>query len=229
MMKPNLSTTTLLCLDCVDTNRAIKAIEQCKSKCDFAEVKLLTSLPTDYEHKIEIAPINTLIHYSVFMLKEIYKFVSTKHMLVVQHDGWIINPQSWNPQWEEYDYIGALFNQYDIMGVGGFSFRSRALMEAVSKKYPTWNNTNEQAHELQSKMGFYEDGEIAIRWKAELEAEGFRFPGLRTAAQFSAGGNPNNNYHYDYPFGFHGSWKTINVQTGYVHPELKHDGIYPQL
>ncbi len=228
-MKPNLSTTTLIIVDCLDLNRAIKVIEHCKALCDFADVKLLTSIETDYQHVVKIPPINSLIHYSVFCLKELYKYVDTKSMLVVQHDGWIINPQSWKPEWEQYDYIAPLFNQYDVMGIGGFSFRSRALMEAVSKKYPPFNDTDEQAHILQSSMGFYEDGEISMRWRRELESEGFKFAPFYEAMKFGQGGNPNLNYHYSHPFGFHGSWKAINLETGYVHPNLKHDGILPQL
>jgi len=228
-MKPNLSTTTLIIVDCLDLKRAIRVLEHCKGQCDFAEVKLLTSLETDYEHAVKITPINSLIHYSVFCLKELYKYVDTKHMLVVQHDGWIINPQSWNPEWEQYDYMGPLFNQYDVMGVGGFSFRSRALMKSVSDKYPPFDNTDEQAHVLQSGMGFYEDGEIAMRWRSQLESEGFKFAPFHEAAQFAQGGNPNNNYHFPFPFGFHGSWRAVTLETGFVHPNVKHDGINPQL
>lgn len=228
-MKPNLPTTTLLIADCVDINRAIRTIERCKSLCDFAEIKLLTSIETDYQHKVTIPEIKSLIHYSVFCLKELYKYVNTKHVLVVQHDGWIINPGAWTDEWLQYDYIGALFNQYDVMGVGGFSFRSRALMEAVSKKYPDFDGTNEHAQILQKDMGFYEDGEIAMRWRSQLESEGFRFSPFSEAAKFAQGGNPNHNYHHSHPFGFHGSWRAVTLETGYVHPNIKHDGMIPQL
>lgn len=228
-MKPNLNTTTLLIVDCLNVNRAIKVVERCKALCDFSAIKLLTSLPCDYPHRIEISEIKTLIHYSVFMLKEVYKYIDTKHFLLVQRDGWVINPQSWNPAWEQYDYMGALFNQYDVMGVGGFSFRSRALMESVSKKYPYFDGTNEHAQLLQKNMNYYEDGEIAVRWKGQLQAEGFKFPSLKEAAVFSAGGNPNHSYHYDFPFGFHGSWKDVNLSSGLVQPNIKHDGEVPIL
>jgi len=228
-MKPNLNTTTLLIVDCLNIDRAIKVIERCKSLCDFGAAKLLTHLPSNYPHRIEIPEIKTLIHYSVFMLKKAYQYVDTQHVLVVQRDGWILNPQAWNQAWLQYDYIGALFNQFDIMGVGGFSFRSRKIMEAISKKYPHWDGTNEHAQQLQKSMQMYEDGEIAITYRAQLEAEGFKFADLRTASLFSAGGNPNLKYHQPHPFGFHGSWKAVNIETGLVEPLIKHDGETPTL
>lgn len=223
-MKPNLNTTTLLIVDCLNVDRAIKVIERCKLLCDFGAVKLLTHLPSDYLHRIEIPEIKTLIQYSVFMLKKAYQYVDTQHCLVVQRDGWILNPQSWNPAWVEYDYIGALFNQFDIMGVGGFSFRSKKLMEAISKKYPHWDGTNEHAQQLQKNMQMYEDGEIAITYRQQLEAEGFRFAPLHEASKFAQGGNPNLFYYKPHPFGFHGSWRAIDQETGLVYATVKHDG-----
>lgn len=228
-MKPNLNTTTLFIVDSLNINRAIKIVERCKQLCDFAEIKLLTNIPCDYPHKIEIPKIETLIHYSVFMLKKAHEYINTQHVLVVQRDGWIINPQSWNQAWLQYDYIGALFNQYDIMGVGGFSFRSKKFMEAVAKKYPHWDGTNDHAYQLQKSMHMYEDGEIAMINRRNLEAEGFKYAPVEVAAKFAQGGNPNLKYHQPHPFGFHGSWREVNIESGFVHPNIKHDGIEPIL
>lgn len=224
-MKPYLSTTTLLCTDCLNIDHAIKVVERCKSLVDFAEVKLLTSLPTDYIHAVKIEPINTLVHYSIFMLKLAHEYIDTPHCLIVQRDGWILNPQSWTDDFLNYDYIGPLFNQFDQQGVGGFSFRSAKLMEAASRLYPAWDGTQRGAHELQPKVGMYEDGAIAVDKKNELINMGFKFPPLEVAAHFAQGGNPNPNYYRPKPFGFHGSWRAIDQETGFVHPEIKHDGV----
>lgn len=226
--KLNISNTTLICVDCVNIDRAIKAVERCKTLCDFVDVKLLTSIETDYKHKVAIQPLTSLVHYSIFMLKEIYKFIDTKHFLLVQHDGWVLNPETWNPEWEKYDYMGPLFNQNDIMGAGGFSFRSKTLMESVSNKYPEWDGTLEDADRTQKNLSYYEDGEIAIALRGQLEAEGFNYPSLEEAGKFAQGGNPNNNYYSPYPFGFHGSWRSIDQETGFVGENVKHDGFLAQ-
>lgn len=223
-MKPVLSTTTLLCVDCLNADHAIKVIERCKSLVDFAQVKFLTSLPCDYEHRVEIAPINTLVHYSIFMLKKAHEHITTPHCLVVQRDGWILNPQSWDDSFLQYDYIGPLFNQFDTQGVGGFSFRSRALMHSVSTKFPHWDETPQSTEQLQRQAGMYEDGVIAVTLKNQLIREGFRYAPNEVAARFAQGGNPNNNYYVPHPFGFHGSWRTIDQHTGLVGADIKHDG-----
>lgn len=232
-MKLDLLTTTLICVDCVDkksVNTSIKVLERCKALCNFSEVKLLTSIATDYEHKIEIAPIRSLVHYSLFVLKRIHEFVDTKHLLIVQGDGWILNPESWDNEWLGLDYIGALFNQYDnppIMGVGGFSFRSKALMREVSSIYPAWTETEESTNALQNRLDYYEDGVIAMGARAYLEKKGFKFATVEQGARFSAGGNPNNKYHIEKPFGIHGSWRAFDQHTGIVSWELKYDGFVP--
>lgn len=222
--------TTLICTDCRDVEHAVKVLNRCTSLCNFPEVKLLTSQQTDCPYRVEIPHIGSLVHYSVFMLKEIYKYVDTKYLLIVQRDGWILNPQSWNDEWFKYDYMGALFNQWDIMGVGGFSFRSRALMESVANKYPDWSNSEEEAQRMQRIVGsHYEDSAIAIKLRPQLEREGFKFASLEDGAKFSGGGNPNNKYYEPYPFGWHGSWRTVDFETGFVGKDIKHDGIIPPL
>ncbi len=234
-----MTDTTLICVDCVNTEfkhrdglssleQSIKVMERCKELCEFTRVKLLTSIPSDYSHRIEINHIPTLVDYSLFVLKRIHEFVDTKHMLIVQGDGWILNPDSWDPEWYNLDYIGPLFNQYDIMGVGGFSWRSRALMEAVSKKYPHWDGSPSSTVKVQKAVAQYEDGAIAMGCRKELVSEGFKYATLEQASRFAQGGNPNPKYYVPRPFGFHGSWRTINQITGIMGAEIKHDGYVPQ-
>jgi hypothetical protein len=220
-----LKDTTLICVDCVDAGRAERVLNRCLSLCEFDDVKLLTHLQTDYPHRTEIENLPSLIHYSIFCLKELYKYVDTKYMLIVQRDGWILNPQAWNDEWFKYDYIGPLFNQYDTMGVGGFSFRSKAIMETVSGMYPDWNR--DKTEYFQGNVGCWEDGAIAITLKPELKRRGFKFATLEDAAKFAQGGNPNNQYWIEQPFGFHGSWRAIDQTTGKVSSQIKHDGFVP--
>ena len=78
-------------------------------------------------------------------------------------------------------------------------------------------------------MVFYEDGEIEMRSRSQLESEGFIFAPHSEAAYFAQGGNPNHNNHRTFPFGFHGSWMHVTLETGFVHPNLKHDGLNPIL
>lgn len=220
-MKLQLPTVTLLCCDCVNVKRAIRVLERCKSLCDFGAVKLLTSLPTEYEHRVEIMPLNSLITYSIFMLTRCNDYFDTPHVLIVQRDGWILNTSAWNNNWLNYDYIAPIFVQYDKVGSGGFSLRSKRLMQQVTHIVPKWDGTDESAHKIQNRVDYYEDGVICLSGKFSK----FKFANLSDAAMFAQGGNRNPRYYREYPFGFHGAWQNINHETGYVSPICKHEDL----
>lgn len=211
-MKLRLPNVTLILCDCLNTDRSIKVLEHCKSRVDFGAVKFLTSLPCDYEHRVEIMPLNSLIAYSIFMLTKVYQYVETEKMLLVQRDGWILNPQSWDNSWNELDYIGGLFMQYNKVGSGGFSYRSKALMEYMASITPQWDGTQQEADRIQQKLNCYEDGEICFGSARNK----FKIASLEQAANFSQAGNRDKRYFREYPFGYHRSWQKIDFKTGRV-------------
>lgn len=212
MSKLQLPTTTLLIVDCLDVNRAIKVLEHCKSKVDFGAVKLLTHIPTNYEHRVRIKPLNTLIAYSIFMLKKVHEFIDTQNLMVVQRDGWILNPESFNPEWLELDFIGGLYIQYDKVGSGGFSLRSKKIMQDVSGTIPDWDWTQKGADEIQRGLSFYEDGELCL----SPFSENYKIATLEQAADFSQAGNRNPLYFRKRPFGWHRTWQEIDFNTGEI-------------
>jgi hypothetical protein len=105
-------------------------------------------------------------------------------MLIVQHDGYILNPDLWTDEFLEYDYIGAPWEDGTV-GNGGFSLRSQRLMETVASM--TW-----RLH--------HEDCLICGPLRGPLEDAGFKFAPTDVAARFSferyAAG-------YQRTFGFH--------------------------
>lgn len=223
MPKLDLPSVTLLCVDCFDVERVIPIVEKCKEKCNFGAVKVLTSLPTDYEHRVQINHLPSHISYSIFMLKKANVHVDTKHALVVQHDGWILNSAAWNPSWLDYDYIGPLFiHRHHItdrsVGTGGFSFRSKALMDVVCSKLPEWDESESGTASLQRQLGSYEDGVISINLRHFLERSGFKYASAVEASKFAQGGNCDSAYHVERPFGFHGLWPNIDFDSGVVSP-----------
>ena len=219
MSKLQLPSVTLLCADGLNANRAIKVLEKCKSLADFGAVKLLTHIPVDYEHKIKIMPLNSLIAYSIFMLTRVHEYIDTEHLLIVQRDGWILNPESFDPAWLKLDFIGPIFVQYDKVGSGGFSLRSKRLMEQVANTTAKWDGTDKHAHEIQDTLSYYEDGVICLSGRFR----DFKIASLEQAANFAQGGNRNPAYYRERPFGYHGTWQNINHETGFVYPVCEHE------
>jgi hypothetical protein len=223
----DLPNVTLLCGDCVNIQRAIATVEHCKSKCNFGAVKLLTSIPTDYPHAVKIMHLGTLLDYSIWMLKRAYQYVDTPYVLTVQHDGFVLNPESWDPNWLNYDYMGPLFQQTppipreEHVGSGGFSLRSKKLMQWINDVTPEWRGP-EDTEFVQRQLGCYEDGWISQNNRAALKYAGFKFAPALEAAKFAQCGWPQysteRSHYFERPFGFHGGWTNVDTKTGFVSP-----------
>lgn len=124
--------------------------------------------------------------YSRFMLYELTKYIHTPYALVVQHDGYVKNPEMWSDDFLMYDYIGAPwppethFNPQGReirVGNGGFSLRSKRLLEAFRElDLPFTDN---------GTGFFHEDGQICNYHRQELEEWGIKFAPVELAARFS--------------------------------------------
>lgn len=137
----DLSTVTLLAVDCVSVDRLKEPLRRCLDGCSFGAVKILSHLNDTLPgaETVKIRQIRSKGEYSMFMIKEAWRHVQTDHALVFQHDGFILNAQAWKPEWLQYDYIGGPWTRPQFqgrvnkVGNGGFSLRSRRLMEAFNK------------------------------------------------------------------------------------------------
>jgi hypothetical protein len=227
MNKKRLETVTLLGIDCVNIERLRLAMEICQNDFEFAEVKLLSSLPGDDVVKID--SINSEEEYSHFVIYELDKYVDTPHVLLIQYDGFILNPQAWTDELLNYDYIGAPWlitdwftDKFDfpvelqgkrVVGNGGFSLRSKKLLSLTAKF----------VKERKLNRFHPEDIAICVLYRKLLEEEGIKFAPLDLAGQFSFESEGPENYSWNGQFGFHGlKWTDISLWSK-EHPEYKID------
>jgi hypothetical protein len=216
-VKLELPTVTLACADCIDNKRAEVILERCKSYANFGAVKLLTHFETDYPHRVPIKKLESLSDYSGFMLRELTHYVQTSHVLVVQHDGHVLNPEAWDPHWLYFDYVAPLWiHQHAVnnesVGSGGFSLRSKGLLELVA------GMANPGYFYSPAAGWAHEDGVIAMGLRRALISCGMKFAPAHEAAKFAQGGQRDTAYYVERPFGFHGQWPNINRETGVVAP-----------
>lgn len=96
--------------------------------------------------------INNIAEWNLFMIKHLYQFCNTDLLLNVHDDGFIINPNAWDDEFLNYDYIGALWpvgvhdpivTEKDRCGNGGFSLRSRRFLEIAALYCPAYQYPNE--------------------------------------------------------------------------------------
>jgi hypothetical protein len=131
--KLQLPDVTLVCVDDYQPDEALKAIEICMGYADFYDVKFFTS-DKNYPHAVPTV-VQSKEEYCRFLVKELHKHVRSSHCLIVQHDGYILNPDAWTDDFLKYDYIGAPWRRFDRhdVGNGGFSLRSKKFLRAGSK------------------------------------------------------------------------------------------------
>ena len=187
MDKLNLRNMTLVSVNCLNPHESIRAIENCLKSCWFEKVLLLSDSFITH-HIIEstcIHPIENLNQYSEFVLKRLYDYIKTDYCLVVQPDGFILNPNAWDDSNYNFDYIGAPWSDF-VVGNGGFSLRSRRFL------YVTKNKLN--SHELHP-----EDVIVCKEHRELLIQNGIDFAPYEVAKKFSV-----ENLPYEGQFGFHG-------------------------
>ena len=206
-----LPNVTLVTMTSVDIDGAIKALENSSKNINFGDIVLIShEKPKELPSSINFGLIDRMDNVNQYSYNMIYKlgdYVNTEYALVVQSDGYVVNPDMWSDDFLNYDYIGAPFplpnddfSYRDVngeifrVGNGGFSLRSKKLIDLPNKLGLEWRPFH----------GFYnEDGFICAMYRHIYIENGIKFAPLDVAKYFS---------HETYipeingivPFGFHG-------------------------
>jgi hypothetical protein len=190
----DLPQITLCCIDTRSHSLAIAALKRSMAQISFGRV-LLISDEQALKHDLDgieldlIPPIKSIEEYSSFALKKLRDHITTPYVLLIQWDGFIINPSNWSDRFTEYDYIGAPWvdgKMIDQIGNGGFSLRSKKLLEAL--------------HDPDVETENPEDVCICINNRVLLEEKyGIKFAPVSIAKDFSC-----ERGEIGQSFGFHG-------------------------
>lgn len=169
-----LPNVTLAAVTDLDFEATEKALAKSQEDIEFGAVKYLTP------------QLGSSDGYSRYVLYELTKHIDTPYCLLVQHDGYVTNPEAWTDEFLEYDYIGAPWppaTHYTPRGVevrvgnGGFSLRSKRLLDAFNElRLPFTDN---------GTGFFHEDGQICNYYRKTLEDYGIKYAPVELAARFS--------------------------------------------
>lgn len=172
-----LPNVTLICLTNKDLDAHKVALDKSCRCIQFGAVKLI--------HRPDI---DTIDKWNKAIVYELGDYVDTDYAILIHADGYIINPELWNPDWLQYDYIGAPFplptddfSYRDVHGViqrvgNSVSLRSKKLLDLPKKLGMEWKPFH----------GFYnEDGYISVNMRHVFEEHGCRFAPLEVAVHFS--------------------------------------------
>jgi tetratricopeptide (TPR) repeat protein len=198
-----LAGVTLACVDTLNHALALRALALSQRGLRFARTVFVTdAIPRDVEVPagIDVATIEPLASrddYSRFVLKSLVRHVDTPHVLLIQWDGYVVNADAFESAFLDCDYIGAKWYWFDDamrVGNGGFSLRSRKLLEALQ--------------DPRIELTEAEDITIGRAYRPLLEREvGIRFASEATADRFAF----EAAYPVGLPFGFHGLYNFCRV------------------
>jgi len=157
----------ILTINTVNTDSAVKTIKYCNKFFTFKNNFVVSNneLNVDNINFIKVQKFNGIQEYSEYVLR-LLDIVESEYLLIVQDDGFIINPDKWTDEFLNYDYIGApwpsskkwikRFEKYgdsiylkakknikqNRVGNGGFSLRSRKFLE-YSASFTSCNGMSE--------------------------------------------------------------------------------------
>lgn len=158
-------------------NEHVEAIKKSCEGIEFGEVKL-----------IQLGSITNIDSWNKAVIYELPKYITTDFCILIHHDGYICNPICWNPDWLNYDFIGApfplpndSFSYRDITGkiqrVGNsVSLRSKKLLELSLERNLEWKSFHGYTNE---------DGFISVNYRHVYEEAGMKFAPLDVAVHFS--------------------------------------------
>jgi len=178
------------------------AVERSVSEFRFDDVLVFTDAPSRLvggATAIEINKIASKDDYNKIILEVVPNYVCSDFVMIVQYDGFVLDRALWHDAFLEFDYIGAPWPNFTFhtVGNGGFSLRSRRLMQWCSS----------YAH--LRMPGEAEDVFIARTIRPLLESRHcalFAPPELALGFSFESPGHPKQ------AFGFHG---VLNLPIAY--------------
>ena len=171
---------TLVMIETREHDLALKAIQDCENKVRFGEVLVFTDQIPKFNvlgrRCVSVPDWPEKIGWSRFLWNDVAPYIKTSHLLVIQWDSWVKDPEMWTADFLNYDYIGAPWWYKNGMNVGngGFSLRSTALMRYVRKHrdvFPCVNNID--------------DDQLCRKYRIELEGLGFKWAPEDVAANFA--------------------------------------------
>lgn len=199
-----LPQVTLVAVTSVAHEATLRALNRCTLQVNFGAVLLISDrlpiggrAPPLTWHKI--APLTSREAYSQFLMSELNTHVKTSHVLCIQWDSWILDARRWRDEFLEYDYIGAPWPHVPgpwTVGNGGFSLRSKRLLEACGKLGPIHNEAEDVAICRTHRQAL--EGRFDVVFAPEEVARGFAYERSAPCGD---------------EFGFHGAFNMLRLMS----------------
>lgn len=209
-MKLHLPNVTLIALSSVELDEHISALEYTSKHITFSATKFLGHLRPKHSFDafdfIEVPRMHNVSEWGQFVVFELHKYIETDFALLVHADGFVVNPQSWDPAFLDYDYIGAPWpyprnawtyrdSKNQLVRVGNsVSIRSERILRLPTELGLEWENFD---------GGYpHEDGYLCVQHRQLFLQHGVTYAPIEVAARFGREINLPEHTGLD-PFTFH--------------------------
>jgi len=173
-----LDNVTIVCVDTYNVGESVIALRKTLMEVEPDECLFFTNADIELEGvtTIKVDNINSVDDYSRFMIKQLYKYINTDFVLVIQHDGYVLNGDLFPKDLYLYDYCGALWLEKDQLnnGNGGFSWRSKKLLIDIATDETISVLTPEDVSICRIYRRYLEQ-KYGLVWAADYIAERFSF------------------------------------------------------
>jgi hypothetical protein len=138
----NNKTVGLVCLDTIWYNKTISAIKKTLEYVSADKIYWFSDIPIPEKFDVPIEWIEiSKLKKETFLYDngQIYtklmpSVIDTDFAMYIHSDGFVVNKDSWDDRFLEYDYIGApwpFYPEEENVGNGGFCIKSKKLHEAI--------------------------------------------------------------------------------------------------
>jgi hypothetical protein len=195
---------SISCVDTLNYEKSMYAIKRTihtlreKTSVDhiywYSDIKLPETFEGVPVTNVVIKKLTGQATYSYVTLKMCPMICEQDFDLIVQWDGYAVNPEAWTDKFFDYDYIGATWDD-GVVGNGGFSLRSNNLYEKllelnINYRVEQFDETFIEpfvnpARDRDGSKFAGEDVVICRIYKEQLEKLGIKFAPHSIADQFS--------------------------------------------
>ena len=187
----NFKDLTIVAIDSLNHNLTSLALDKTREIFPLAQVVVFGDYNFyNYGKFVKVDKFSPPGH-SKICLHNIHDAVDTNWALFIQYDGFPIREDLWLDEFLNYDYIGSPMGAPEVVGNGGFSLRSKKLLN-LTRFIPQGNIPRD----------WLEDQLICDKYRSWLEKHGVTFAPLPLAQRWGI-----QSVHYHDPigyFGFHG-------------------------
>jgi len=133
-----LDDVTICTIASTNVELSARAVGICTAQCQFGDALLFSHQQVDGPFNfVSIGRLDSRASYGDFLIQKLPEYVRTPFLLLVQWDGYVTDPMAWMDDFRLYDYLGARwfwFNDGLTVGNGGFSLRSKRLIDILARE-----------------------------------------------------------------------------------------------